>query len=210
VLGAGVVGAVAAVGASVGFVRLRAAGHLHPEAAAPSAPVALVLGAQVYPSGTPSPFLAARLELARRLLATGTVRVLLLSGDGAAPEYDEPAAMAAYLAARGVPADRLVLDRFGLDTYDSAYRARHIYGVGRLLVVTQAYHLPRAVATCRALGIDADGVGDVAVRRLSSAWVRGMLRDQVACVKTVIDLLSRRQPVLEPPPRSVLEALERL
>jgi vancomycin permeability regulator SanA len=210
VLGVGVVGAAAAVGASVGFVRLRAAGHLHPEAAAPSAPVALVLGAQVYPSGTPSPFLAARLELARRLLATGTVRVLLLSGDGAAPEYDEPAAMAAYLAARGVPADRLVLDRFGLDTYDSAYRARHVYGVGRLLVVTQAYHLPRAVATCRALGIDADGVGDVAVRRLSSAWVRGMLRDQVACVKTVIDLLSRRQPVLEPPPRSVLEALERL
>jgi vancomycin permeability regulator SanA len=210
VLGAGVGGAVAAVGASVGFVRLRAAGHLQPEAAAPSAPVALVLGAQVYPSGTPSPFLAARLELARRLLVTGTVRVLLLSGDGAAPEYDEPAAMAAYLAARGVPADRMVLDRFGLDTYDSAYRARQVYGVARLLVVTQAYHLPRAVATCRALGIDADGVGDVAVRRLSSAWVRGALRDQVACVKTVIDLVTRRQPVLEPPPRSVLEALRSL
>jgi vancomycin permeability regulator SanA len=210
VLGAGVVGAATAVGASVAFVRLRAAGHLHPEAAAPSVPVALVLGAQVYPSGTPSPFLAARLELARRLLATGTVRVLLLSGDGAAPEYDEPAAMAAYLTARGVPADRLVLDRFGLDTYDSAYRARQVYGVGRLLVVTQAYHLPRAVATCRALGIDADGVGDVAVRRLSSAWVRGVLRDQVACVKTVLDLASHRQPVLEPPPRSVLEVLSRL
>jgi vancomycin permeability regulator SanA len=209
VLGTGVLGAVAVVGASVGFVRLRAAGHLHPEAAAPSAPVALVLGAQVYPSGTPSPFLAARLELARRLLATGHVRVLLLSGDGAAPEYDEPAAMAAYLAARGVPADRMVLDRFGLDTYDSAYRARQVYGIGRLLVVTQAYHLPRAVATCRALGVDADGVGDVAVRRLSSAWVRGVLRDQVACVKTVIDLVSRRRPVLEPPPQSVLEALAR-
>ena len=209
-LGTGVVGAAAAVGASVGFVRLRALGHLHPEGAAPSAPVALVLGAQVYPSGTPSPFLAARLELARRLLATGKVRVLLLSGDGAAPEHDEPAAMSAYLAARGVPADRIVLDRFGLDTYDSAYRARQVYGVGRLLVVTQAYHLPRAVATCRALGIDADGVGDVAVRRLSSAWVRGVLRDQVACVKTVVDLVSHRQPVLEPPPPSVLEALARL
>jgi vancomycin permeability regulator SanA len=209
VLGSGVVGAAAAVGASVGFVRLRAAGHLYPEAAAPAARVALVLGAQVYPSGTPSPFLAARLELARRLLDAGRVQVLLLSGDGAAPEYDEPAAMAAYLAARGVSADRMVLDPFGLDTYDSAYRARQVYGVGRLLVVTQAYHLPRAVATCRALGIEADGVGDVAVRRLSSAWVRGALRDQVACVKTVIDLLSRRQPVLEPPPRSVLEALER-
>ena len=191
----------------MGFVRLRAAGHLYPEAAAPLAPVALVLGAQVYPSGTPSPFLAARLELARRLLAAGTVRVLLLSGDGAAPEYDEPAAMAAYLAARGVPAHRMVLDRFGLDTYDSAYRAREVFGVDRLLVVTQAYHLPRAVATCRALRIDADGVGDIVVRRLSSAWVRGALRDQVACVKTVLDLITRRRPVLEPPLDSVLEVL---
>jgi vancomycin permeability regulator SanA len=193
---------------SVGFVRLRAAGHLHAEARAPSAPVALVLGAQVYPSGMPSSFLAARLELARRLLASGAVRVLLLSGDGAAPEYDEPAAMAAYLTARGVPADRLVLDRFGLDTYDSAYRARQVFGVDRLLVVTQAYHLPRAVATCRALGMDADGVGDVAVRRLSPAWLRGTLRDQVACVKTVLDLLTRRRPVLEPPLSSVLDAVE--
>jgi len=207
VLGTGIAGAAGVVGASVAFVRLRAVGHLHPEADAPSAPVALVLGAQVYPSGAPSPFLAARLELARRLLARGTVQVLLLSGDGAAPEYDEPAAMAAYLAARGVPAERMVLDRFGLDTYDSAYRARQVFGVERLLVVTQAYHLPRAVGTCRALGIDADGVGDVAVRRLSSAWVRGALRDQVACVKTVLDLLTRRQPVLEPPQTSVAEAL---
>lgn len=207
-LGAGAAGTAAVVAASVAFVRVRAAGHLHVEAAAPSAPVALVLGAQVSPSGTPSPFLAARLELARRLLAAGTVRVLLLSGDGAAPEYDEPAAMAAYLVARGVPTDRLVLDRFGLDTYDSAYRARQVFGVDRLLVVTQAYHLPRAVATCRALGIEADGVGDVAVRRLSSAWVRGVLRDQVACVKTVLDLASRRQPVLEPPLGSVQQALE--
>jgi vancomycin permeability regulator SanA len=209
VLGGGALGAAATIGASVGFVRLRAAGHLFPEAAAPSAPVALVLGAQVYPSGTPSPFLAARLELARRLLTAGRVRVLLLSGDGAAPEYDEPAAMAAYLASRGVPADRMVLDRFGLDTYDSAYRAREVFGVDRLLVVTQAYHLPRAVGTCRALGIEADGVGDLAVRRLSSAWVRGVLRDQVACVKTVLDLATRRRPVLEPPVDSVLVALKR-
>ena len=197
------------VGVSVALVRAHARGHLHREAAAPPAPVALVLGAQVYPSGTPSPFLAARLELARRLLAAGTVQVLLLSGDGAAPEYDEPAAMAAYLAARGVPAERMVLDRFGLDTYDSAYRAREVFGVDRLLVVTQTYHLPRAVGTCRALGVEADGVGDRAVRRLSSAWVRGVLRDQVACVKTVLDLLTRRQPVLEPRVTAVQEALDR-
>ena len=208
-LGSGALGAATVVGVSVALVRAHARGHLHREAAAPPAPVALVLGAQVYPSGMPSPFLAARLELARRLLTAGTVRVLLLSGDGAAPEYDEPAAMAAYLAARGVPAERMVLDRFGLDTYDSAYRAREVFGVDRLLVVTQTYHLPRAVGTCRALGVEADGVGDHAVRRLSSAWVRGVLRDQAACVKTVLDLLRRRQPVLEPPVTAVRDALDR-
>jgi vancomycin permeability regulator SanA len=191
-------GALATVASAVAFVRLRSAGHLHPEAAAPSAPVALVLGAQVYPDGTPSPFLAARLDLAHRLWRAGVVQVLLLSGDGAAPEYDEPAAMRDHLLAAGVPADRLVLDPYGLDTYDSAYRARAVYGFGDLLVVTQAYHLPRAVATCRALGIRAEGVGDVSVRRVSPAWVRGALRDQVACVKTLVDLTTRRQPVLRP------------
>src|SRR4051794_28954731 len=76
--------AAAVVAFSVTAVRWHAAGHLHDEADAPSAPVALVLGAQVYPSGTPSSFLAGRLDLARRLLAAGRVQVLLLSGDGQA------------------------------------------------------------------------------------------------------------------------------
>ncbi|SDT38187.1 protein SanA, affects membrane permeability for vancomycin [Friedmanniella luteola] len=200
-------GAAAAVLASVGFVRWQAAGHLHPEAAAPTAPVALVLGAQVYPSGVPSSFLAARLDLARRLLEAGRVQVLLLSGDGAAPEYDEPAAMRRHLLAAGVPDDRMVLDPFGLDTYDSCVRAARVYGVEELLVVTQSYHLPRAVATARALGLAAEGVGDVAVRRLRPAYVRGLLRDQVACVKTVVDLATRRQPVLGPADPAVREAL---
>jgi len=200
-------GALGAVGAAVAFVRQGSAGHLHPESAAPAAPVALVLGAQVHPDGTPSSFLAARLDLAHRLWQAGVVQVLLLSGDGEAPEYDEPAAMRAHLLAAGVPDDRLVLDRYGLDTYDSAFRARTVYGVEELLVVTQAYHLPRAVATCRALGIRAEGVGDVSVRGSRRAWFQGALRDQVACVKTVLDLATRRQPVLGPPLSSVTDAL---
>lgn len=203
----GSLGAAAGVLACVGFVRWHAAGHLHAEAVAPAAPVALVLGAQVHPSGVPSSFLAARLDLARRLLEAGRVQVLLLSGDGAAPEYDEPAAMRRYLLAAGVPDDRLVLDRSGLDTYDSCVRAGRVFGVERLLVVTQSYHLPRAVGTARALGLAAEGVGDVSVRRLRPAYLRGLLRDQVACVKTVIDLAIRRQPVLGPPDPGVRDAL---
>ncbi|CAA9288190.1 MAG: hypothetical protein AVDCRST_MAG48-307 [uncultured Friedmanniella sp.] len=202
-------GAAAVVLGCVGFVRWHAAGHLHTEADAPTAPVALVLGAQVYPSGVPSSFLAGRLDVARRLLEAGRVQVLLLSGDGAAPEYDELAAMQRYLRASGVPEDRLVLDRFGLDTYDSCVRAARVFGVARLLVVTQSYHLPRAVGTARALGLDAEGVGDLSVRRFRPAYVRGVLRDQVACVKTVLDLATRRRPVLGPPEPSVDEALRR-
>ena len=193
---AGTATAAGLVGGSVALVRGYAAGHLHGEADAPQAPVALVLGAEVYPDGRPSAFLAGRLDLARRLLAAGRVQVLLLSGDGAAPEYDEPKAMQAYLLAAGVPADRMVLDRYGLDTYDSCFRAARVYGVRRLLVVTQSYHLPRAVGTARALGMDADGVGDVLVRRVSRAWVKGLVRDQLACVKTVLDLATGRQPGL--------------
>ncbi len=204
---AGLAGAAAVLGGSMAFVRRYAAGHLHAEPVAPAAPVALVLGAQVHPDGTPSSFLAGRLDLARRLLQANRVQVLLLSGDGMAPEYDEPAAMQAYLIAGGVPADRLVLDRYGLDTYDSCLRAARVYGVRRLIVVTQDYHLPRAVGTARALGLDADGVGDLSVRRLRPAYVKGVLRDQLACVKTVVDLSTRRHPVLGPPDPGVTHAL---
>ncbi len=203
-VGAGTIGA--AVAFSVGYVRGQAAGHRYAEADVPPAPVALVLGAQVYPDGTPSSFLAARLDLASRLYTAGRVRVLLLSGDGRAAEYDEPAAMRAYLLRAGVPAAVIVTDDYGLDTYDSCVRARRIFGVSALTVVTQSYHLPRAVGTARALGLVANGVGDDSVRR-RLAWWRGTARDQVACVKTLIDLCTRREPVLGPYDPRVDDAL---
>jgi vancomycin permeability regulator SanA len=200
----------AAVLGSVAWVRATAAGHTYSDAEldrVPPAPVALVLGAQVYPSGTPSPFLAGRLDLAKRLYDAGLVEVVLVSGDNGAREYNEPDAMRAYLVDAGVPADKVVADYAGFDTYDSCSRAQRIFGVDRLTVVTQGYHLPRAVATCRALGLDVDGVGDESVRG-TAAWRRGALRDQVACVKTVLDLVTRRDPVLGERETSVDRALE--
>ena len=188
---------VAVVAFSVGVVRILAAGHRFDEAGVPPTPVALVLGAQVYPDGTPSSFLAARLELARRLYTSGRVQVLLVSGDGRTTDYDEPAAMRAYLMATGVPTTAIVTDDYGLDTYDSCVRAQRVFGVTTLTVVTQSYHLPRAVATARALGLAASGVGDDWGRR-RLAWWRGVARDQVACVKTLVDLLTLRDPVLGP------------
>lgn len=198
-----------AVLGSVAFVRLSAAGRIFTEAGAPRAPVGLVFGAQVYPDGTPSPFLAARLDLARRLFEAGRVEVLLVSGDGAAPEYDEPRAMRDYLVAAGVPAEKIVTDPAGLDTYDSCARARRIFGVEEALAVSQSYHIPRIVATGRWLGLRLAGVGDDTVRGRHEAWITGTLRDQLACVKTVFDLVSRRDPVLGPAQSAVRDALAR-
>jgi vancomycin permeability regulator SanA len=205
--GVGVAGIGLLVG-SIGFVRVTSAGRMHTAESVPPAPVALVLGARVYPSGTPSPFLAARLDLAHRLYTDGKVRVVLVSGDNLAPEYNEPDAMRRYLIDAGMPPEAVVADYAGFDTYDSCARAKRIFGVDQLVVVSQGYHLPRAVATCRALGVDATGVGDYTQQHTRS-WRRGAIRDQLACVKTVIDLVTGRDPVLGPRETTVDDVLAR-
>ena len=123
VAGMGIAG-LAAVAGSVRFVRATAAGHIYAESDVPAAPVALVLGAKVFPDGTPSPFLTARLDLAKRLYDAGRVEVIIVSGDNNAPEYDEPAAMRDYLINAGVPESKLIIDAEGFDTYESCVRAQ--------------------------------------------------------------------------------------
>ena len=197
-LGAAAAGTGGVLTGSIAFVRLRSRGHLYDLDDVPVTPVGLVLGAQVFPNGRPSPFLAARLGLAVELYRAGRIGSVLVSGDHRTPEYDEPAAMRRYLIEHGVPADTITSDGGGLDTYDSCVRAKRIFGVERLTVLTQSYHLPRAVATARAVGLDAVGVGDDSVRAGSRSWRRGALRDQLATVKTVADLISRRVPAAGP------------
>jgi len=177
------------------WVRGVSASHVYAESTVPPAPVALVLGAQVYPDGTPSAYLAARLDLAKRLLDAGKVQAILVSGDHSRWEYDEPGAMQVYLIARGVPARRIVLDYAGFDTYDSCARARRIFGVRRAIVVTQQFHIARAVALCRTLGVDATGVGDDSVRWMTAIWRRNVIRERLAVVKAVYDVAARRDPV---------------
>ncbi|MEO3781068.1 ElyC/SanA/YdcF family protein [Micromonospora sp. B11E3] len=195
---AALVGAVlATIGtvASVAWVRGGADGHLFSERDVPEAPVALVLGTKVEPDGTPSPFLAARLEIARRLFAAGKVRAILLSGDNMNPGYNEPDAMRRWLLDRGVPARKLVPDYAGFDTYDSCARAKRVFGVDRATVVTQSFHLPRAVTVCRRLGIEANGVGDDSARANATRWRVSSTREYGACVKAALEVLSGRDPV---------------
>ena len=177
------------------YVAAGAAGRIHSVAGAPAAPVALVLGAQVYDGGIPSPFLAARLEIARQLFEAGKVKAILVSGDHARWEYNEPGAMFEWLVARGVPAERVVLDHAGFDTYDSCARARHVFGVRQAIVVTQSYHIERAVALCRHLGVDATGIGDDTVRIYRQPWLSSAGRENGAVVKALADVASRRDPI---------------
>jgi vancomycin permeability regulator SanA len=192
---------------SVGYVRSKARGRLFTEDTVPYAPVGLVLGALAYPDGTPSSFLAGRLDLGYRLLAAGRVDVLLVSGDRTPPDYDEPGAMVRHLVAAGVPESRIVVDPSGFDTYDSCVRARDVYGATRLTVITQSYHLPRAVGTARAVGLDAVGVGDDTVRSRRFSWTKGLIREQFACLKTIVDLGTDRRPVIDAPTDALHQAL---
>lgn len=166
-----------------------------------------MLGAQVNPDGTPSPFLAGRLDVARSLFDTGKATVILVSGDNAEAGHNEPDGMRDYLVNHGVPAEKIIADYAGFDTYDSCVRAHRIFGVNHLIVVSQSYHLPRAVATCRQLGLQATGVGDDSARKYGGGWRSGVVREQLADLKMVWDLITHRQPVLGPPEDSVQRAL---
>jgi vancomycin permeability regulator SanA len=190
-----------------GWVSVASRDHVHELDDAPSAPVALVLGAGLNPDGSPSAFLAGRLEVARALYTSGRARVILVSGDNRIANYDEPTAMRDWLVARGVPADAVVRDFAGRDTYNSCTRAKRVFGVDRVLVVSQGYHLPRAVTTCRAVGLDAEGVGDWTARKYAAQWAAGARREKLADAKAVIDVLTSRDPVLGPVETSVQDAL---
>lgn len=154
----------------------------------PARSVGIVLGARVYPDGTPSPFLKARLDLAVSLYRQGKVRVLLASGANTVGSFRETSVMVDYLVQAGVPADKVVGDPKGYDTFDSCYRARQVYGVTSATVISQGYHLPRAITLCDAVGIDTVGVGDY-TRRQSPSWRSGALREWAAGPKVEYDLI---------------------
>ncbi|MCE6993430.1 YdcF family protein [Saccharothrix sp. S26] len=177
------------------WVQTSSAAYRHEAADVPDAPVALVLGAGLTRAGTPTPFLAGRLDVAADLYRRGKVHVLLVSGDNSTVEYDEPSAMRAYLIEHGVPAEVVVADYAGLDTWDSCTRAKRIFGVERATVVTQRFHLPRAVALCRSAGIEAFGVGhDTSEWATTTAY--GHFREVFAAGKAMWDGL-----VAKPDPR---------
>ena len=125
---------------------------------APSSQVALILGALVYSNGNVSPILKDRLDYGIELYKSGKVKKLLLSGDHGRKNYDEVNSMREYVLSKGVKPEDVFMDHAGFSTYDSMYRSRDVFNVDKMIIVTQEFHLPRAIYIARKLNVDAYGV----------------------------------------------------
>lgn len=159
----------------------------------PSKPVGIVFGAEVYRSGKLSPMLAARVQQAAQAYRAGRVQKLLMTGDNSRTDYDEVTAMKRYAMELGVPAEVIHLDYAGFSTYESCYRAREIFGVQDATVITQGYHLPRAVYTCTHLGIEVVGLEtDDRGKYPTRVIGRLMAREVLATVKALWDVHLRK------------------
>ena len=161
----------------------RQSGLIYTSAAdAPARPVAIVFGAA-------GAILEDRVSTGVELYHAGKVRKLLMTGDNSRNNYNEPAAMRRQALAEGVPASAIVCDYAGFRTYDSLYRAHAVFGITSALLVTQRYHLPRALFLARHLGIrDVVGV-DAAKRHYAGQWsfdLREIAAVEVAWVQAVV------------------------
>ncbi|WP_229925071.1 SanA/YdcF family protein [Streptomyces sulfonofaciens] len=186
---------------------LTADGRLRTPGDVPRTEVAVVFGAGLW-DGEPSPYLAHRLDTAALLYTTGRIKVVLVTGDNSRKDYDEPDAMRAYLARHGVPGRRVVTDYAGFDTWDSCIRARKVFGVRRAVLISQDFHIRRAVALCRAAGLTPYGVGVADVR--DTTWYYGATRELFAAAKAAVDAAVRPDPrFLGPREKGIAEALAR-
>jgi len=148
---------------------LYARGKVYTAAAVPVRRVAIVFGAGLWRNGSPTPVLADRVTQAANLYFAGKVEKLLMSGDNRFVDYNEPEAMRQLALSLGVPDTAIVLDYAGRRTYDTCYRAKAIFRVDQAILVTQAFHMPRAIYLCNRLGVDSIGVeSDLTVFRKSS------------------------------------------
>ncbi len=165
--------------------------------ATPARRVAIIFGARIYPDGRLSAMLEDRVMAGVDLYHAGKVDVLLMTGDNSVVEYNEPAAMRQRAIQSGVPAADIVVDYGGRRTYDSCYRAGAIFGVQDAILVTQDFHLERALLVCSGLGLDVVGVAADYQRprgysRRSLAF--SQLRELPATLLAFRDLISQPSP----------------
>ncbi|MEU9922013.1 ElyC/SanA/YdcF family protein [Streptomyces griseoluteus] len=181
------------------------ADRLRTVADVPRTGVAVVFGAGLW-NGGPSPYLAHRLDAAARLYRAGRIKAVLVTGDNSREDYDEPSAMRTYLSRHGVPAERVVSDYAGFDTWDSCVRARRVFGVHQAILISQTFHIRRAVALCEAAGVSSYGLG--VEDRHDVTWYYGGTREVFAAGKAALDAAFHPSPTfLGPRERGIQRAL---
>jgi SanA protein len=165
----------------------------------PARRVAVVFGAGIR-NGQPSPVLRDRVDTAAGLYFSGKVEKILMSGDNRFVDYNEPEAMRQYALTLGVPDADIVLDYAGRRTHDTCYRARDIFGLDSVILVTQAFHLPRAIYLCNMLGVDGVGVpADIQYYRKIARAIWGF-RETLATLDAINDIMYKKPvPVLGNP-----------
>ena len=167
---------------------------------APSERAAIVFGAGLKRDGSATSILRDRVAAAVELYFSGKVEKLLMSGDNRFLDYNEPGAMRAYALSLGVPEDAIVLDYAGRRTYDTCYRAKAIFGLSEAILVTQKFHLPRALYTCNQLGLDSVGIAADRQPYRKISMLYWNLRELVATAAALWDVhVSHPIPVLGDP-----------
>ena len=168
----------------------------------PAERVAIVFGAGLLRDGSAGPVLRDRVETAVKLYQAGKVDKLLMSGDNSFVEYNEPEAMRQYALQFGIPDEDITLDYAGRRTYDTCYRAKEIFQVESAILVTQHFHMARALYLCNSLGVDSVGVDsdNNYFRKISRLYWN--IRELFATTQAVWDIrFARPLPVLgEPQP----------
>ena len=162
------------------------------EAASIDADCILVLGAGVYSGGQPSPMLSDRLDYGISLYENGSAPKLLMSGDHGRTDYDEVNVMKEYAMERGVPSQDVFMDHAGFSTYESLYRARDIFEAEKIVIVTQEYHIYRALYIAEKLGLEAYGVSSDP-REYAVQWYRD-LREIAARAKDFVQCIHMPEP----------------
>lgn len=156
----------------------------------PEIETGLILGASVNPDKEMSEVFKDRVEKTIEIYNKGKIKKILISGDGRDKYYDEVAAAERYLLEAGIPQDSIILDKEGFNTYTSIYRAKNIYKIDSLTIITQNFHLPRAVYIAKNLGIDSYGVSaDLHDYEIEEKM---FYREKAANIKAFFDINAKR------------------
>ncbi len=158
----------------------------------PSVNVVLVLGASVYQNRIMSDMFKDRADTAVDLYSQGKAKNILISGDNRNKNYNEVVVAQKYLVSQGIPKENIFLDYAGFDTYDSLYRAKEIFKVKDLIVVSQDFHLPRAVYLGKKLHLSVYGFS--ADRHLYKNLVFNEAREKLANIKALLDVYFQSKP----------------